>query len=111
MTSLIKISENWKKLQDEVYVSVLPDIFSCIFPAEKENYPHTTQAIYVVGLLVSNTPDTTSSTAIVSHCSLTVIVTNNCITRERFSYYVHTHIYKKIPLCTNPKYVRLKLMG
>jgi len=51
-----------------------------------------------VGLLLSNTPDTTSSGAIVTSYSSTVIITNNCIARERFSYYVCTRIYKNVTL-------------
>lgn len=77
MTRLIKISENWKKLQDGVCVCLLAEMFSSIFPCEKENYPHTTKAINIAALLVNNSMDTTSSSPIVSKYSVTVIVTNN----------------------------------
>lgn len=92
MTNLIKINENWKKLQDRVCVCLLAEMFSCIFPCEKENQPCITKAINIVGLLVSSSLDTTSNSAIVSKYSFTVIVTNIQITGEIFSYYLLIYI-------------------
>lgn len=98
MTRLIKISENWKKLQDGVCVCLLAEMFSCIFPHEKENYLHTIKAINIAGLLINNSMDTTSNSPIVSKYSVTVIVTNNWTTRERFPRYLYPHIHKNTSL-------------
>lgn len=98
MSRLIKISENWKKLQDGVFMCLLAEMFSCIFPCEKENYPCTTKAINIEGLLVSNSMVTTSNSPIVSKYSVTVIVTNNWTTREIFPCYLYLYIHKNTSL-------------
>lgn len=52
----------------------------------------------IVGLLVSNSMDTTSNSPIVSKYSVTVIVTNNRTTREIFPCYVYPYIHKNTSL-------------